>query len=133
MVDSGATMTIYILTVGEYSDYHVIGAYSSRDIALEMAEFFGAGVEEYAVDAGVELVRRGAHLYVLRLQRETGDVLECHQDDSDYYYREGDRITVDINKNLFMVCWAMDDAEAIKIAGDRRRAFLANELVEEKA
>lgn len=43
--------TIYILTEGEYSDYHIIGAYSSMELANEAKVLYpNSEIEEYNLD-----------------------------------------------------------------------------------
>ena len=45
------TNTIYVLTEGSYSDYHIIGVYSTKELA-EKAEFLypDSEIEEYSLD-----------------------------------------------------------------------------------
>jgi hypothetical protein len=43
--------TIYVLTEGEYSDYHIIGAYSSEELANEAKKLYPySDIEEYYLD-----------------------------------------------------------------------------------
>lgn len=43
---------IYLLTAGEYSDYHIVAAYSSRELAEEAQSHYPySDIEEYEVDA----------------------------------------------------------------------------------
>ena len=44
-------MNIYILTEGSYSDYHIIGAYSTKELAEEAQSLYpDAEIEEYGLD-----------------------------------------------------------------------------------
>jgi hypothetical protein len=44
-------MNIYILTEGSYSDYHIIGAYSTKELAEEAQSLYpDADIEEYGLD-----------------------------------------------------------------------------------
>ncbi len=121
------TKTIFVVEAGEYSDRHIVGVYSTAEKATVIANVFSGDVEEWPIDHAVEEIRRGCRPYGVRLHRETGDVLACNRETSDYYLRDGESITVDVNDNLFTAVVAESDAEAVKIASERRRVFLANE------
>ena len=44
-------MNIYILTEGCYSDYHIVGAYSTKELAEEAQSLYpDADIEEYGLD-----------------------------------------------------------------------------------
>jgi hypothetical protein len=45
------TNSIYILTEGSYSDYHIIGVYSTKELAKEAQSLFkDSQIEEYGLD-----------------------------------------------------------------------------------
>lgn len=127
---------IYLLTTGEYSDYRIVGAYSSEHAARDamMGEGFdpekegdpyrGARIEEYEIDRLPDRPK-GRWLWSVWMQRG-GDVGATSLDSS--WVREGDLSTRILRDGLsarFRV-WARDRDHAIKIAGDRRRQMIAS-------
>lgn len=121
-------MSVFVLENGSYSDTHIVGIFSTRELAEIAAQIFtdDPNVTEWDIDAQAEEMRLGARPYFVRLNRDTGDTLECDLSTSSYgaFSKEMGR---DVNQNLYAYCWAMDREHAIKIAGDRRRVFLASE------
>lgn len=127
-------MTVYVLFNGSYSDVRVVAVCSTRRNADALALVFtdDAYVKEFDLDSGVEAVRSGWRPYFVRLARTTGERLECHVEGSSYgaFSRS---VGEDVHKDLYTNCFALSDAHAVKIASDRRRAFLAGEPMPEDA
>ena len=114
--------TIYLVTAGSYSDYHIVGAFSTKALAEAMVKSFNvdrdsydeAGVEEHVLDTQVP----GLPLWDVVFEPETLDVK-----------------TVSRCNLLFGTVWvsnrvvynqpASDVADAIKRATDRFRQYLA--------
>ena len=119
-------MKVYVLENGCYSDTHIVGVFSTRANAALAARIFrdDANITEWEVDAQVEAMRAGHTLYFVRLQRDTGDVLECDKSDSSYG-AFSDVVSEDVDKNLYTHCWAENREHAVKVAAERRRAYLA--------
>jgi len=119
-------MNVYVLFNGCYSDTRVVGVYSTAELAEMASRIFrdDAHVEEYPIDEGADEMRRGCVLWFVRLDRDTGDVMECNQRDSNYGQCDTP-VGEDIHKNLYTQCWGATRAEAVKIASERRRMFLA--------
>jgi len=43
--------SVYLLTDGSYSDYHIVAAFSTEEKARLAMEFIGGGIEEFELDA----------------------------------------------------------------------------------
>jgi hypothetical protein len=62
---------IYVLTAGEYSDYHIVGVFTTYELAQKYAEFSGADsqIESYSLDIKPPAWRRpGENIYDIFLQ-----------------------------------------------------------------
>ena len=69
--------TIYILTKGEYSDYYIIGAYSSMELANKAKVLYPASeIEEYDLDIIPEHPP-GMVKWIVRI--ENGQLSMCYQ------------------------------------------------------
>jgi hypothetical protein len=119
-------MKVYVVTDGDYSDYHIVSVFSTGEKAKEFIEKMCKEgiIEEYDIDAYIEPLEKGYFPYFVRMTKE-GEVLECRKYDCSY--PDLDELDFDINKNMYTKCWAKDDGHAIKIAGERRRVILAEE------
>jgi hypothetical protein len=118
--------SVWVLTNGSYSDTHIVGVYSSKENAEVAGRIFrdDSSIEEWRVDAMATEMRRGMVPWFVRLRRETGDVMETHQQTSSYGASDPS-VGEDVHKNLYTHVWAKSSLDAIKVASDRRRAFLA--------
>lgn len=121
-------MKVFALLNGCYSDQHIVGIYSSMAHAQMAGRIFqdDAHIEVYDLDAAIDKMFRDYKPYFVRLDRETGDILDCSIHSSSYGAFSTE-VGEDIQHNLYTYCWAEHDAHAVKIAGERRRMFLASE------
>jgi hypothetical protein len=123
-------MKIYVVTQGEYSDYHIITATTDKSVAEAVAKKFKdssyceAAVEEYE-DAEIML----KPCWVIWFKQD-GSVDEA-ENASDCYYTYGEigqchrpKFRPDL---LRVIVSADNEAAAIKIAAERRAKFLAEE------
>mgnify|MGYP001567602519 FL=1 len=118
--------TLYVLFNGDYSDTHAVGVYSSRKKAERVAQIYAnsAHIEEFSLNAMHADITAGKRCYFVRLSRETGDTQEAGIHESTY----GATCTgvgEDIRQDLYTYVWAVDRETAVKIAGERRRSYLA--------
>ena len=113
--------TIYILTEDDYSDYHIIGVYSTKELA-EKAQFVydDSIIEEFALD-DVPDYPPGMKAWHVRISDAKPDELCSHQttpecatipSENEYKYHTGDT-------GYFVYCWAVDIEHAEKIALDK--------------
>jgi len=128
--------TVYILTEGDYSDYHIIGVYSTRELAQEAADagfvrvsvYSDYDIEEHNLDENsppfgmkcwrVRMLRNGDTLGDV----ERGDI-GGHGSMSDYIILTSRRKLTD---EAYFFMWARDEKHAVKIANERRAQLIAN-------
>jgi hypothetical protein len=74
LVSGGGVMAekVWVVTDGEYSGYHIIGAFSTEAKADEFVSLFGGRVEEWDLDPFQKAVRRGVRAWSVRMD-EDGD------------------------------------------------------------
>jgi hypothetical protein len=111
---------IYLLTAGEYSDYHIIGVYSTKELAEEAESLFpDSEIEEKELDFIPEHPPGMKFWYCHIVE---GIIKYCgqmspnnyHLSLSDYYHTgiSGD------NNGCYYI-WAKDEEHATKISLDR--------------
>lgn len=124
-------MTVYVITEGSYSDYHIIAVSTDKDKAEKLAEMFGADVEEWETDTARDRrVIEGFRRYRVCFNRE-GDVYWT----ADYTENEDVAEGVAIysanravrDKAVEVVVWAKNKEAAIKIAAEKRAQYLAEQ------
>jgi hypothetical protein len=127
--------TIYLVTSGDYSDYSVDGAYSSREKAQVCIDYqrnrhnsyVDYRIEEYVLDMYLDQLARGlAYYYVYFKDIMQGDAKV--QTDSP---SEDDGVGASYShfhgrpESFGTGLWAKDEQAALKIANERRTKFLA--------
>lgn len=144
--------TVWVVEQGEYSDYRVVGVFSSeanaRRIAADaintraatdaysthMAE--GATVAEWPLDPAVEELRQGYSPYIV-VMLEDGTIERISRSDVSGYEVAGEvsmwrrtkapaYIGRDIPDALMATIWAKDETHAIKIANEHRARLIAS-------
>ncbi len=116
-------MKIYVLTRGEYSDYHILTATTDFAQAEAIAKKFSAEIEEYE---NAEIMLRP--LWFIRFEKN-GDVCECRLDDSGYWYDEEGLCGFDMRGRVHVHIVADSAEQAIKAGAERRAKFLAERLI----
>ena len=118
-------MKIYVITDGEYSDYHIITATTDEKMAKSIAKRFDANIEEYE-DA--ELIVNMKSLYFIRFD-ESGTVVSTRNTTNDIcFYRDIGICEFDAASGVFVTIEADSLEEAIKIAAEKRAKFLAEKF-----
>ena len=112
--------TIYILTEGDYSDYHIIGAYTTRELA-EKAQFLHqySMIEEFDLDRVYEHPP-GMKAWTVIVLNDREDPFYCHQsepDDEIPYEKYDKTYTGELSAHYRV--WAEDQEHALKIAQDK--------------
>ena len=113
--------TVYILTEGDYSDYHIIGVYSTKELA-EKAQFVydDSMIEEFALD-DVPDYPPGMKAWYVNINDAKPDDLYSQQttpecatipSENEYEYYTGET-------GYYVYCWAVDQDHAQKIALDK--------------
>ena len=114
---------VYVVTRGDYSDYHIITATTNKDIANQIAKKFGAEVEIYDDSEIYTKTVFGVTF------NKVGDVMYCHEL-SEYDYPPNNEIIQHKRNNqtcLYVEVEADDQQSAIKIAAEKRAKFLAEQ------
>ena len=119
------TQTIYVLTEGSYSDYHIIGVYSTEKLAKEAKEFAYpyADIEEYALNQIPEHPpgMKAWHVSICNGVLESANQTSINYSDvgEHEYIHEVGKYNPE-RKVFFKVdCWAVDEEHAQKIALDK--------------
>ena len=121
---------IYIVTSGEYSEYHIDAVFSTKELADDYIQQNGTdyGIEEYNLD---EEIDRSTKLWMVKFDIKDGKLKDAHVEDceedkfrdtckvSDYFRSQ--RI------NFFVDADTMN--KAVKIAKERFVAVKANEYI----
>lgn len=122
--------TIYVITQGSYSDYHIITVFSDEQAAESFAKLISekgdtATVEDYELDRYVPQAREGLMPFYVWMTRDgNGEVDGSHilYDDrlSLLPTPTPDRI------RLRGTVWALDEQHALKIANEKRAFLIAS-------
>jgi len=122
--------TIYILTQGEYSDYHIIATYSTRELAEKAQRLcLYSEIEEYELDA-LEIPEHppGHSAWRVSINPKTNTIIYTFLENpiSGYFepgekYHDMPEWTLKTKYDpLYIVnCWARDKEHAEKIALDK--------------
>lgn len=120
------TNTIYVLTEGSYSDYHIIGVYSTKELA-EKAEFLypDSQIEEYSLD---NVPDHPPNMRVWCVNIKNGKLYRTGQTNPDTGV-PSEHSWNDFNGgNTYIVyCWATDEEHAQKIALDKYHQYQAQQ------
>jgi hypothetical protein len=117
-------MKVYVVTRGEYSDYHIVTATTDLAVAEAVAKKFSteysrAEIEEYD---NAEVMLRP--IWFLRFAKN-GDVCECRQGSDDYDYEKAGLCGYDVKGQVYVNIIADTAEVAIKAGAERRAKFLA--------
>jgi len=119
--------TIWLVSDGSYSDYHVLGIYSTHELAVAAKEAHNAynEIEEWELDQippgppglfywHVAMDRAGNSTSAKRVSNVRATPFSCAWAP----YRDNDRVS--------FFAWAADEQHAVKIANERRTALIAS-------
>lgn len=138
--------TIWVIEQGEYSDYRVIGVFSSKENAQQIADAIKASAEnayssettivEWPLDPAVHELRQGFAPFLVDM-REDGTVERCERWDVSGYELAGYvrmwrrqqapafRGHPDKPDILQALIWAKDVQHAVKITNEHRTRMIA--------
>lgn len=121
---------VYMVTDGWYSDYRVLGIYSTKAKAEKAKVLFNADNDIDSIDLDVvPKTPRGMLKWVVEMDRN-GNVKDVSRENCDYPM---DRASVwkpfdsDVTY-LRAALWAKDEEHAVKIANEWRTRIVANNL-----
>ena len=112
---------IYVLTEGSYSDYYIVGVYSTKELAEEAQSLYqDSQIEEYDLD-NIPEHPPGMSAWFVRINDGELDDIFTNQvspfdqtvpSEKEYRWRHGETA-------YFVYCWAVDGNHAEKIALDK--------------
>lgn len=121
-------MTVYVITRGEYSDYHICAVTLDAEKAYKLAKMYSsrydaANVEtwETVTEADVNALNGRRQYYVNFNSDGSADVIRNNWD-----YKDFSESVIEDESGYFSVrLYAKDEEAAIKIAAERRAKCLA--------
>ena len=66
--------SVWVVEEGSYSDYHVVGVFSTEENANRIAELTGGDVDEWRIDPGIDELNQGREPYSVGMEKD-GTVL----------------------------------------------------------
>lgn len=125
---------VYLVTDGDYSDYHVVAAFTTEALAEAFVAWYGSGlVEEYELDEVPQLMRDGTHQYHVRMWRDGDCEVERASsfdlEPTTYSFRcapRFGRISRHYEHNLSVYVITKSKEQAVKIANETRTQLIAN-------
>ena len=121
---------VYMVTDGSYSDYMVLGIYSTKAKAEKAKVLFNADNEIDTIDLDVvPKTSRGMLKWVVEMDRN-GNVKGVSRETCEYHSsRASVRITFgEYVTYLRAAIWAKDEEHAVKVANEWRTRIVANNL-----
>ena len=121
-------MELFLVTDGDYSDYHVCGIFSTIEKAEHAKKWFAADneVKKITVD---ELPDHPEGMFWYSVyMKENGDTIKVEINSGDYSYPEIRWSPDDCQseKCVEFEMWAEDEKHAVKIANEKRTQLIAS-------
>ena len=121
---------VYMVTDGSYSDYRVLGIYSTKAKAEKAKVLFNADndVDPVELDATPE-VPPGMLKWVVEMDRN-GNVKDVSRENCEYHSSSA-AVWKPFDKDVMYLraaIWAKDEEHAVKIANEWRTRIVANNL-----
>lgn len=131
--------SVWMITSGEYSDYGVVGVFSTQELAQEYKDAFNSSnygnelyIEEIFLDPGnTSFHKMGRVVYRVMMDRD-GNTQEISRDENRRLCdseSQANLINSDwstMGQRLYVLCWATDEKHAVKIANEIRVQKIAN-------
>jgi hypothetical protein len=117
---------VWVVTAGEYSDYHIEGVFTSRAAAEEYVLGHNEGlerVEEYVLDCLSDWQR--GPVYPVAISLDTGHVRPLGERTQ---FRHRDRVIVEEQGEQLMVASTRSEEHATKVAIEKRQEWLRMRL-----
>lgn len=122
-------MKIWVVEKGSYSDYRVVGVYTSEENAKKVCDFLNASdpydeatFAEWPLDPAVTELNQGLKQYLVHIKKD-GEVSHCEPWDAVSSYLSG---SVSRWKEVMIaIVWATDEKHAVKIANEKRAEWIA--------
>jgi len=115
---------IYVITDGDYSDYHIVAVYDDKNLAEKVSKKIGADVEEYNLNPFSREDVDKKNIYFVRMDRD-GNVPEIKIDNTGYRLENLNEAGFCMQGNMYMTVLANDEKHAIKIVNEKRVQIIA--------
>jgi hypothetical protein len=120
---------IYLVSSGYYSDYGINAVFSQKILAkkyIDLTGDKGFNIEEYELNPNEIHIVQGRSLYFLQINKN-GDVKGIEKWAGFSYSMKQPKLFYGYDINwLNVYCYANDEMQAVKIAGEKRTQVLAN-------
>lgn len=129
--------TVYLVSCGQYSDYSIVGAFSTKELAQAMIDLhkehaismwheLNEEIEEYELDADSIQYRKGEILWYGEMGRDGS--CSCYRSPYPKPTEVRGMTLIDWGHyhKLFFCVFALSAEHAIKIANERRAQLIAN-------
>jgi hypothetical protein len=137
--------SVWAVEEGEYSDYHVVGIFSSESHALKMMRaingsdpLYGrASVAEWPLNPGIAEINAGMHMYHALMLKD-GSIESIRRCEYMSSYDLGGRVWLWLRESapaykgtgkpnvLNATVWAKSEEHAIKVVNEHRTKMIAN-------
>ena len=119
---------VWVIEDGTYSDYHVVGIYSSKENA-ELANNLCSGeIRRFDLDPMMNEINSGMSRYLVIMYKDgnsekvqESDLLFDFENKEEFYFPKSNE-----NRSLRAYVWAKDEEHALKIADERRIRMLTS-------
>lgn len=122
-------MKIYVITRGEYSDYHicsVVTDYEKAQILMRKFSdsYYPANIEEFDTEE-FSCVISGKNLYCVSFDKN-GNMTNVFEKNIDNFDPEDNPVQVRKGKEVLVYVFAFNKESAVKIAAEKRAMELSN-------
>lgn len=125
---------VYAVTDGSYSDYHVVGIYSTPELAAEaQAAHQADNIKEYELDAHIDLIRSGLRYWLVCFVGQSADANYVNGGSFEPPEEEVREVMIPAGSAratpyLFVVALAKNEGDAVKIANEKRAIYWASRV-----
>jgi len=123
-----ALSKVFIVISGSYSDYHLVGIYSTKEKAEYAKKLYASNndIEEYVIDDFSDTLPKGLFLYEVNMYKN-GNVHSTYlKDYRDVRYKWQCYIRAKNNGYVAFNVFAKNKKNALKIANEYRTGLIAN-------
>lgn len=129
--------SVWAIEEGEYSDYRVVGVFSSEANANQVSDLIGGEVSQWLLDPAITELNQGLRIYRVQMQKDgTVDHCECQTFDSYAITTMGVSMWrrsqapaykgKGVQDVLSAKVWAKNATHAVKITNEHRAQFIAS-------
>lgn len=128
--------TIYLVSKGDYSEYHVLAVFDDKAKAERYAELERGYVEEYQLNPEFREPPNGWFAWSVQMDRDGNGVygvtrvyqMSASSSIDDVNFEYGWQPTRGVRPAVSFYVWGKDEEHAIKVANEKRVALVATGL-----